>query len=367
MILVYEYMVNGTLASHLYKSSRDESGESVSPLKWAQRLNICLGAARGLDYLHIGTKQPIIHRDVKTTNILLDENWVAKVDEIEDEINRLNMEKYQLNPTEGWFLDAQHYFNEAVRRLEDEIGLGKAEVGYLGQLSHPNLVKLIGYCCEDEHRLLVYEHMASGSLEKHLFQRDCFTVTWPRRMKIALDAARALAFLHLAERPIIYQDFKHLARCDFNAKLTNCGLAKDGPMGDQTHVSTRVMGTCGYAAPEYIATGQLTTRSDVYGFGVVLLEMLVGRKAMDMSRPSGEHNLVEWARPHFIRNKKLLMILDPSVEGQYSTRTALKVAHLAYQCLSQTPKERPVMNQVVEILETLQTQEKALEAEGVAV
>ncbi|KAF7112301.1 hypothetical protein RHSIM_RhsimUnG0243400 [Rhododendron simsii] len=188
-----------------------------------------------------------------------------------------------------------------MRMKENEDNL-MAEVSYLGQLSHPNLVKLIGFCFEDEHRLLVYEYMASGRLDKHLFQRDCFTLTWPRRMKIALDAARALAFLHLAERPIIYRDFKTssiLLDADFNAKLSDVGLAMDGPMGDQTHISTEVKGTYEYLAPEYIETGQLTTRNDVYGFGVVLLEMLSGRKAMDKSRPSGEHNLVEWARLPF--------------------------------------------------------------------
>nr|XP_027191960.1 probable serine/threonine-protein kinase PBL17 isoform X3 [Cicer arietinum] len=132
------------------------------------------------------------------------------------------------------------------------------EVNYLGQFSHPNLVKLIGYCCEDEHRLLVYEFMASGSLEKHLFRRAGSTLNWSKRMKIALHAARGLAFLHGAERPIIYRDFKTsniLLDADFNAKLSDFGLAKDGPMGDQTHVSTRVMGTYGYAAPEYVMTG----------------------------------------------------------------------------------------------------------------
>ncbi|MBA0728682.1 hypothetical protein Golax_001562, partial [Gossypium laxum] len=197
-----------------------------------------------------------------------------------------------------------------------------AEVNYLGQLSHPNLVKLIGYCCEDEHRLLVYEYMASGSLEKHLFRRVGCSLTWSKRMKIALDAAKGLAFLHDAERPIIYRDFKtsnilldeedgkstiealvlgvglyfaSSTKKDFNAKLSDFGLAKEGPMGDKTHVSTRVMGTYGYAAPEYVMTGHLTARSDVYGFGVVLLEMLLGRRAMDKSRPSREHNLVEWA------------------------------------------------------------------------
>lgn len=235
-----------------------------------------------------------------------------------------------------------------------------AEVNYLGQLSHPNLVKLIGYCCEDEHRLLVYEYMASGSLEKHLFRRVGCTLTWSKRMKIALDAAKGLAFLHTAERSVIYRDLKTsniLLDADFNAKLSDFGLAKDGPMGDQTHVSTRVMGTYGYAAPEYVMTGHLTARSDVYGFGVLLLEMLLGKRAMDKSRPSREHNLVEWARPLLNHNKKLLRILDPRMEGQYSAKTAFKVANLAYQCLSQNPKGRPLMNQVVEILETVHFEE----------
>ncbi|XP_076908055.1 putative serine/threonine-protein kinase PBL17 [Bidens hawaiensis] len=252
----------------------------------------------------------------------------------------------------------------AVKELDPEGIQGDrewlAEVNYLGQLQHPNLVKLIGYCCEEDHRLLVYEYMASGSLEKHLFRRVGATLTWSRRMKIALDAAKGLAFLHDAERPIIYRDFKTsniLLDADFNAKLSDFGLAKDGPMGDQTHVSTRVMGTYGYAAPEYVMTGHLTARSDIYGFGVVLLEMLIGRRAMDKSRPSREHNLVEWARPLLVHNKKLVRILDPRMEGQYSNKTAIKVANLAYQCLSQNPKGRPVMTQVVETLESVQSRD----------
>lgn len=118
----------------------------------------------------------------------------------------------------------------------------------------------------------------------------------------------------------------------------------------------------------FICSGHLTARSDVYGFGVVLLEMLIGRRAMDKSRPSREHNLVEWARPLLNHSKKLLRILDPRLEGQYSSKIAVKVANLAYQCLSQNPKGRPVMSQVVEILETLQTrggaQEEALLQSG---
>ncbi|GMP86213.1 hypothetical protein CsSME_00039074 [Camellia sinensis var. sinensis] len=232
------------------------------------------------------------------------------------------------------------------------------EVNFLGQLRHPNLVKLIGYCCEDDHRLLVYEFMFRGSLENHLFRKATVPLSWATRMMIALGAAKGLAFLHNAERPVIYRDFKTsniLLDSDYTAKLSDFGLAKAGPQGDETHVSTRVMGTYGYAAPEYVMTGHLTARSDVYSFGVVLLELLTGRKSVDKTRPSREQSLVDWARPKLNDKRKLLQIIDPRLENQYSVRAAQKACSLAYYCLSQNPKARPLMSDVVETLEPLQS------------
>ncbi|KAJ9693530.1 hypothetical protein PVL29_009468 [Vitis rotundifolia] len=231
------------------------------------------------------------------------------------------------------------------------------EVNFLGQLRHPNLVKLIGYCCEDDHRLLVYEFMFRGSLENHLFRKATVPLSWATRMMIALGAAKGLAFLHNAERPVIYRDFKTsniLLDSDYTAKLSDFGLAKAGPQGDETHVSTRVMGTYGYAAPEYVMTGHLTARSDVYSFGVVLLELLTGRRSVDKTRPSKEQSLVDWARPKLNDKRKLLQIIDPRLENQYSVRAAQKACSLAYYCLSQNPKARPLMSDVVETLEPLQ-------------
>ncbi|KAL1825348.1 hypothetical protein DCAR_0313500 [Daucus carota subsp. sativus] len=230
------------------------------------------------------------------------------------------------------------------------------EVIFLGQLRHAHLVKLIGYCCEDEHRLLVYEYMARGSLENQLFRRYSVSLPWSTRMKIALGAAKGLAFLHEAEKPVIYRDFKAsniLLDSDYTAKLSDFGLAKDGPEGDDTHVSTRVMGTHGYAAPEYIMTGHLTSASDVYSYGVLLLELLTGRRSMDKSRPSREQCLVEWARSSLKEPRRLGRIMDPRLEGQYSEIGAIKVAALAYQCLSHRPKLRPTMSTVVKTLEPL--------------
>ncbi|XP_020250162.1 probable serine/threonine-protein kinase PIX7 isoform X2 [Asparagus officinalis] len=231
-----------------------------------------------------------------------------------------------------------------------------AEVSLLGDLLHPNLVKLIGYCIEDDQRLLVYEFMTRGSLENHLFRRS-LPLPWAARMKIAFGAAKGLAFLHEeAERPVIYRDFKTsniLLDVEYNAKLSDFGLAKDGPEGDKTHVSTRVMGTYGYAAPEYVMTGHLTSKSDVYSFGVVLLEMLTGRRSMDKNRPNGEHNLVEWARPHLGERRRFYRIIDPRLEGQFSIRGAQKASQLAHHCLSRDPKARPLMSEVVEVLKPL--------------
>ncbi|KAF8390263.1 hypothetical protein HHK36_024788 [Tetracentron sinense] len=233
----------------------------------------------------------------------------------------------------------------------------QAEVNFLGDLLHPNLVKLIGYCIEDDQRLLVYEFMPRGSLENHLFRKGSLPLPWSVRMKIALGAAKGLAFLHEeAERPVIYRDFKTsnvLLDADYNAKLSDFGLAKDGPEGDKTHVSTRVMGTYGYAAPEYVMTGHLTSRSDVYSFGVVLLEMLSGRRSMDKNRPNGEHNLVEWARPHLGERRRFYRLIDPRLEGHFSIKGAQKAVQLAAHCLSRDPKARPLMSEVVEALKPL--------------
>uniref|UniRef100_A0ACD5YHL0 Uncharacterized protein n=1 Tax=Avena sativa TaxID=4498 RepID=A0ACD5YHL0_AVESA len=229
-----------------------------------------------------------------------------------------------------------------------------AEVFFLGQLRHKNLVKLIGYCYEDQHRMLVYEFMSARSLENHLFKSINGSLPWMTRMKIAVGAAKGLAFLHDADPPVIYRDFKAsniLLDSDYNTKLSDFGLAKDGPEGDETHVTTRVMGTHGYAAPEYIMTGHLTAKSDVYSFGVVLLELLSGLRSVDRARRPREQNLVDWARPYLKRSDRLYKVMDPALECQYSCKGAEVAALVAYKCLSQNPKSRPTMREVVKALE----------------
>ncbi|KAL5553893.1 hypothetical protein UlMin_041294 [Ulmus minor] len=250
----------------------------------------------------------------------------------------------------------------AVKKLKPEGFQGHkewlTEVNYLGQLHHPNLVKLIGYCLEGENRLLVYEFMPKGSLENHLFRRGPQPLSWAVRMKVAIGAARGLSFLHDAKSQVIYRDFKAsniLLDADFNAKLSDFGLAKAGPTGDRTHVSTQVMGTQGYAAPEYVATGRLTAKSDVYSFGVVLLELLSGRRAVDKSKVGVDQNLVDWAKPYLGDKRKLFRIMDTKLEGQYPQKGAYTAATLALQCLSNEAKVRPRMSDVLAALEQLET------------
>ncbi|CAK8566607.1 unnamed protein product [Lathyrus sativus] len=251
----------------------------------------------------------------------------------------------------------------AVKRLNQESNQGHSEwlteINYLGQLRHPNLVKLIGYCLEDDYRILVYEFVTKGSLDNHLFRRASYfqPLSWKIRMKIALDAAKGLAFLHSDEVDVIYRDFKTsniLIDSNYNAKLSDFGMAKDGPEGGKSHVSTRIMGTPGYAAPEYLATGHLTKKSDVYSFGVVLLEIMSGKRTLDTNRPSGEHHLVEWAKPLLVSKRKISQVMDARIEGQYSLREAVKVAHIAILCLSAEQKYRPNIDEVVRSLEQLQ-------------
>ncbi|KAF3632071.1 putative serine/threonine-protein kinase NAK [Capsicum annuum] len=234
---------------------------------------------------------------------------------------------------------------------------GAAEVHYLGLLHHKNLVRLIGYCSEFDNRLLVYEVMAKGSLENHLFKKRVQIIPWPTRISIAVDVARGLSFLHGLEANVIYRDLKAsniLLDSDFNAKLSDFGLARDGPSGDRTHVSTRVVGTTGYAAPEYVASGHLTPKNDVYSFGVVLLELLSGKRATgDENAGGADEKLVEWAKPFLSDSRRVLRIMDTRLGGQYSKKGAQIAASLVLRCLID-PRLRPTMDEVLATLELVQ-------------
>lgn len=233
------------------------------------------------------------------------------------------------------------------------------EVLMLSLLHHPNLVNLIGYCADGDQRLLVYEYMAFGCLEDHLhdLSPDKDSLDWNTRMKIAAGAARGLEYLHdKANPPVIYRDFKSsniLLDEEFHPKLSDFGLAKLGPVGDKTHVSTRVMGTYGYCAPEYALTGQLTVKSDVYSFGVVLLELITGRKAIDNARGAAEHNLVSWARPLFQDRKKFYHLADPMLQGRYPMRGLYQAIAVAAMCLQEDAATRPLIGDVVTALNYL--------------
>ncbi|XP_024989958.1 probable serine/threonine-protein kinase PIX13 [Cynara cardunculus var. scolymus] len=232
----------------------------------------------------------------------------------------------------------------------------QAEVKFLGKFSHPNLVKLLGYCWENKEFLLVYEYMQKGSLENHLFKKGTETLSWDTRIKIAIGAAHGLAFLHTTENKVIYRDFKSsniLLDADFNAKLSDFGLAKLGPINGESHVSTMVMGTYGYAAPEYMITGHLYVKSDVYSFGVVMLEMITGLRVLDPNRPGSQQNLVDWARPFLADTKKLRRIMDPRMEQVYPSTCAIKAAGLIRHCLDPNPNNRPSMEEVVASLEEM--------------
>ncbi|KAI3818071.1 hypothetical protein L1987_11873 [Smallanthus sonchifolius] len=236
------------------------------------------------------------------------------------------------------------------------------EVLMLSLLHHPNLVNLIGYCADGDQRLLVYEFMALGSLEDHLHDvpPDREPLDWNTRMKIAAGAAKGLEFLHdKANPPVIYRDFKSsniLLDEGFQPKLSDFGLAKLGPTGDKSHVSTRVMGTYGYCAPEYAMTGQLTVKSDVYSFGVVFLELITGRKAIDSTQPPGQQNLVTWARPLFNDRRKFPSLVDPRLGGHYPMRGLYQALAVASMCIQEQAAARPLIADVVTALSYLANQ-----------
>ncbi|KAL8258743.1 hypothetical protein R6Q59_026696 [Mikania micrantha] len=258
--------------------------------------------------------------------------------------------------------DGDQWLDVAIKQLSRNGFQGHKEwineVNILGVVNHPNLVKLVGYCAEDDERgiqrLLVYELMQNKSLEDHLLGRVGSTLSWMTRLQIAQGAARGLAYLHEEmDFQLIFRDFKTsniLLDEDFNPKLSDFGLARQGPAAGLGHVSTAVVGTIGYAAPEYLHTGRLTSKSDVWSFGVVLYELITGRRAVERNLPRNEQKLIEWVKPYISDSKKFHLLIDPRLEGDYSLKSARKLSSLANKCLTKNPKVRPRMSEVVEML-----------------
>ncbi|XP_019185326.1 PREDICTED: receptor-like protein kinase FERONIA isoform X2 [Ipomoea nil] len=251
----------------------------------------------------------------------------------------------------------------AIKRLKEESRQGEnefwTEIKMLSKVRNEHLVSLIGFCNEGTEMVLVYEYMPRGTVADHLHKIDRMgngnpPLSWERRLKISIGAARGLHFLHTSQHKVIHRDVKSsniLLDESWVAKISDFGLSKMGPGNESfTHVSTDVKGTFGYLDPEYFLTHRLTTKSDVYAFGVVLLEVVTGRPALDKRLVEEQHSLATWAID-YMRKGKVNDIVDSSLAGQVS-RTCLKVfAEIAGRCLRKQPHERPDMADVLTNLE----------------
>ncbi|XP_039143316.1 inactive protein kinase SELMODRAFT_444075-like [Dioscorea cayenensis subsp. rotundata] len=229
-----------------------------------------------------------------------------------------------------------------------------SEVEVLSCAQHRNVVMLIGFCVEDKRRLLVYEYICNGSLDSHLYGRNREVLEWSSRQKIAVGAARGLRYLHEECRVgcIVHRDMRPnniLITHDFEPLVGDFGLARWQPDGD-LGVETRVIGTFGYLAPEYAQSGQITEKADVYSFGVVLLELVTGRKAVDINRPKGQQCLTEWARP-LLEECAYEELVDPRLGNRYSKQEVYWMLNAASLCIRRDPHVRPRMSQVLRILE----------------
>ncbi|KAF8064746.1 hypothetical protein N665_1169s0005 [Sinapis alba] len=252
----------------------------------------------------------------------------------------------------------------AVKQL-DKHGLHdnkefQAKVLSLAKLEHPNLVKLIGYCADGDQRLLVYEYFSSVSLQDHLYEQKPSQkpMDWITRMKVAFGAAEGLDYLHdKVNPPVIYKDLKAsniLLDDEFYPRLCDFGLHILAPgAGDSLFLSSRVMDTYGYSAPEYTRGDEVTVKSDVYSFGVVLLELITGRRAVDTTKPNDEQNLVAWAQPIFRDPTRYPDMADPLLKKKFSERGLNQAVAITSMCLQEEPTARPLISDVMVALSFL--------------
>ncbi|KAL5556988.1 hypothetical protein UlMin_039224 [Ulmus minor] len=235
----------------------------------------------------------------------------------------------------------------------------KVEVEAIGRVRHKNLGRLLGYCAEGAHRMLVYEYVNNGNLEQWLHGDvgACSPLTWEVRMNIIIGTAKGLTYLHEGLEPkVVHRDLKSssiLLDKQWNPKVSDFGLAK--LIGSEiSYTTTRVMGTFGYVAPEYASTGMLNERSDVYSFGVLVMEIISGRKPVDYSRPADEAKLVDWIKK-MVSNRNSEGVLDPKLPQKPASRALKRVLLVALRCVDSNGQERPKMGHVVHMLEAEET------------
>ncbi|KAL5211102.1 hypothetical protein ABZP36_006725 [Zizania latifolia] len=256
----------------------------------------------------------------------------------------------------------------AVKRMEAGVmgnkGLNefKSEIAVLTKVRHRNLVSLLGYCLDGNERILVYEYMPQGALSQHLFERkehNLQPLEWKKRLSIALDVARGVEYLHsLAQQTFIHRDLKPsniLLGDDMKAKVADFGLVRLAPAdGKCVSVETRLAGTFGYLAPEYAVTGRVTTKADVFSFGVILMEVITGRKALDETQPEDSMHLVTWFRRMQLSQDTFQKAIDPTIDLNEETLASVStVAELAGHCCAREPHQRPDMGHAVNVLSTL--------------
>ncbi|XP_047942394.1 calmodulin-binding receptor-like cytoplasmic kinase 3 [Salvia hispanica] len=229
----------------------------------------------------------------------------------------------------------------------------RSEVELLAKIEHRNLVKLLGYLEKGNERLIITEYVPNGTLREYLDGNKGKILDFNQRLEIAIDVAHGLTYLHLyAEKQIIHRDVKSsniLLTESLRAKVADFGFAKLGDDADKTHVSTKVKGTVGYLDPEYMKTYQLTTKSDVYSFGILLIEILTGRRPVDLKRVPDERVTVKWVFRKYNEGRFWEMV-DPLMHEKIDKEILAKMFGLAIHCVAPTRADRPDMKAVGEQL-----------------
>ncbi|CAL1373493.1 unnamed protein product [Linum trigynum] len=251
----------------------------------------------------------------------------------------------------------------AVKQLREGRKQGEkefqAEVEIISRIHHKHLVSLLGYCIHGAKRLLVYEFVPNDTLEFHLHGNGRPVMEWGVRLRIAVGSAKGLAYLHDDCDPkILHRDIKAsniLVDLNFEAKVSDFGLARSyNADASVTHISTQVVGTFGYLAPEYASSGKVTEKSDVYSYGVVLLELITGRPPICFSESISRTSLVEWARPLLtkaVETRNFQSLVDPRLGTNYDNSEMTRMVSCAAACVRHSAWLRPRMSQVVHALE----------------